>query len=92
MCFGLFDANYNQVGFARVISDYAVFAWILDVFVLEEYRDKGLGKLLMSEIMHHTDLQRLQRWGLGTRDAQKLYEKFGFRQLSKPEIMMELVY
>ncbi len=46
----------------------------------------------MSEIMHHTDLQRLQRWGLGTRDAQKLYEKFGFRQLSKPEIMMELVY
>ena len=91
LCFGVFTDQNEQVGFARVVSDFAVFAWIMDLFILEEYRGKGLSKLLMTEIMAHPDLQGLQRWGLGTNDAHGLYEKFGFRKISKPEIMMEIV-
>lgn len=91
LCFGVYGTQGNQVGFARVVSDFAVYAWIMDVFILEEYRGRGLGKLLMREIMAHKDLQGLQRWGLGTRDAHALYEKFGFRALARPEIMMEIV-
>lgn len=89
LCFGVYTNGNVQVGFARVVTDYAVFAWIMDVFILEEYRKEGLGKLLMAEIMAHPELQSLQRWGLGTRDAHGLYKKFGFTSLSKPEIMME---
>lgn len=91
MCFGAFDQNDRQVAFARVISDYAVFAWVNDVFVLEEYRGNGLGKILMGAIMDHKDLQGLKRWGLATKDAHLLYEKSGFKPLSKPEMMMEIV-
>ena len=91
LCFGVYDFEARQVGFARVISDYAVFAWLLDLFIIENERGKGLGKLLMTEIMNHKSLQRLKRWGLGTKDAHGLYEKFGFKPLSKPEIMMELL-
>src|SRR5688500_10111026 len=72
-CFGLFDEKDQQVGFARVITDFGVFAWLLDVFILEEYRGKGLGKLLVQEILSHPDLQGLRRWGLGTNDAHGLY-------------------
>ena len=91
LCFGVFTSENQQVGFARVITDYAVFAWLLDVFILEDFRGKGLGKMLMTAIMTHEDLQGLKRWGLGTRDAHSLYEKYGFTSLSKPEIMMERV-
>jgi len=91
LCFGLFDSKDQQVGFARVITDFGVFAWLLDVFILEEYRGKGLGKLLMQEIMSHPSLQGLRRWGLGTNDAHGLYQKFGFTPLSNPEIMMEKI-
>lgn len=91
LCFGVYTARNEQVGFARVVSDFAVFAWIMDLFILEEYRGKGLSKLLMTEIMAHPDLQGLQRWGLGTSDAHGLYEKFGFRKIPKPELMMEIV-
>lgn len=91
LCFGVFDCENKQVGFARVISDFAVFAWLLDVFILQDYRGKGLGKMLMTAIMSHEDLKGLKRWGLGTKDAHRLYEKYGFRPLSRPEIMMELV-
>ncbi len=90
LCFGVYTQAGKQAGFARVVSDFAVFAWIMDVFIVEEYQKKGLGKLLMKEIMTHSDLQGLQRWGLATRDAHGLYEKFGFRKLAKPEIMMEI--
>ena len=89
LCFGVYDDNHRQVGFARVLSDFAVFAWIMDVFVLEEYRGKGLGKLLMKAIMEHPDLQGLERWGLGTKDAHGLYAQFGFRPLKTPETKME---
>ena len=89
MCFGVYDENDRQVGFARVLSDYAVFAWIMDVFILEDFRGRGLGKLLMRAITDHPDLQGLERWGLGTKDAHGLYEQFGFRKLKTPETKME---
>lgn len=89
LCFGVYDASDRQVGFARVLSDFAVFAWIMDVFILEEYRGRGLGKLLMKAIMEHPALQDLERWGLGTKDAHGLYAQFGFRPLRTPETKME---
>ena len=91
LCFGVYSPNNKQVGFARVVTDYVVFAWLMDVFILPSFQNKGLGKLLMSEIMSHNDLQALKRWGLGTNDAHGLYEKFGFKQLAKPQNMMEYV-
>lgn len=89
LCFGLYTADGQQVGFARVLSDFAVFAWIMDVFILEAYQRQGLGQMLMKAIMEHPDLQDLERWGLGTKDAHGLYEKFGFRRLKTPETKME---
>ena len=90
ICFGVYKGD-DQVGFARVVSDQAVFAWILDVFVMESYRKHGLGKLLMEAIMDHPDLQNLQRWGLATDDAHGLYEQFGFIRIQRPEIFMQKV-
>src|SRR5688572_15408662 len=89
LCFGVYTEGHQQVGFARVVSDFAVFAWVMDVFILEGYRKKGLGKLLMQEIVGYPELQGLHRWGLGTNDAHGLYEKFGFRIVAHPERMME---
>ena len=91
LCFGLYNREGKQLGFGRVVTDFAVFAWILDVFILEEYRGKGLGKMLMEYIMVHPELQGLKRLGLGTHDAHGLYEKFGFKPLEKPETWMEKV-
>jgi len=89
LCFGLYLED-QQIGFARVVTDYAVFAWIMDVFVLKDYRGNGYSKKLMNAIMTHEKLQNLQRWGLGTDDAHGLYEQFGFKPLSKPQNMMEI--
>jgi N-acetylglutamate synthase-like GNAT family acetyltransferase len=77
LCFGVYD-NSSQIGFARAISDFATYAYVADVFILEPYRERGLGKELMASIMAHPDLQGLRRWSLGTRDAQGLYAQFGF--------------
>jgi GNAT superfamily N-acetyltransferase len=88
LCFALLDGD-RQIGFARVISDYATIAFLADVFVLSEYRRRGLSKWLMECITSHPDLQGLRRWILATRDAHGLYEKFGFTPLKKPEIFME---
>ena len=85
MCFGVFDPENKQAAFASVVTDYAMFAWLLDVFILENHRGKGLGKLLKAAIMAHKDLQGLKRWGLGTMDAHGLYDKYGFKALSRPE-------
>lgn len=87
--FGVFDEKDAQVGFARVITDYATFAYLADVFILEEHRGHGLSKRLMETIMAHPDLQGLRRWSLATRDAHGLYEQFGFTPLSHPEIWMQ---
>ena len=89
LCFGLYD-NSEQAGFARVISDYATYAYVGDVFVLDSYRGRGLGKWLMECIMQHPRLQGLRRWSLVTEDAQGLYAQFGFTPLRMPERHMEL--
>ena len=89
LCFGVYEGK-RQIGFARVISDYATYGYIGDVFVLDEYRGQGLGKWLMRCIMAHPRLQGLRRWGLVTRDAHGLYAQHGFTQLKSPEIHMEV--
>jgi GNAT superfamily N-acetyltransferase len=89
LCFGLYQDD-QQVGFARVISDFATYAYIGDVFVAEQFRGRGLGKLLMRSIMQHPDLQRLRRWELVTRDAHGLYAQFGFQPVKSPERHMEI--
>ena len=86
--FGLYK-NQQQVGFARVITDYATFAWIADVFVLPEYRGQGLSKWLMEVILSHPELQGFRRWVLSTKDAHSLYARFGFIPLHRPERWME---
>jgi len=91
LCFGLYDETGRQLGFARVVTDYAVFGWLMDVFMLEEHRGNGHGKKLMDAIVNHPDLKNLRRMGLGTDDAHELYKQYGFTNLSKPENMMELL-
>jgi GNAT superfamily N-acetyltransferase len=86
--FGVFS-NDQQVGFARVVTDYATFAWIADVFIISGHRGHGLGKWLIEVITAHPDLQNLRRWLLATRDAHDLYSQFGFARLREPERWME---
>jgi GNAT superfamily N-acetyltransferase len=88
ICFGVYRGT-QQVGFARVVTDRATFAYLADVFVLEPHRGLGLSKWLIECIMAHPDLQRLRRWMLATRDAHELYGRFGFTPLAKPERIME---
>jgi GNAT superfamily N-acetyltransferase len=93
LCFGIYHetgATLGQVGFARVISDFATIAYLGDVFVLEAYRGRGLSKWMMECIMRHPQLQGLRRWILLTRDAHGLYSSFGFTPLKAPERYMEL--
>lgn len=96
LCFGLYEgegpsgtARERQVGFARVVTDFATFAWVGDVFVLESERGKGLATWLMEVIAGHPDLQGLRRWLLATRDAHGLYRNVGFEPLSAPVEYME---
>lgn len=88
LCFGVF-AGAQQVGFARVITDYATFAYLADVFIVESHRGLGLAKFLLECILKRSDLQGLRRWTLATRDAHGLYEQFGFAPLRRPERFME---
>ena len=88
ICFGVFQGD-KQVGFARVVSDLATFAYIGDVFVLEEYRGRGLSKWLMETIVNYSQLQGLRRWVLATRDAHGLYAQFEFAELRHPDRWME---
>ena len=90
LCFGIYLADVAQVGFARVISDLATFAYIGDVFILESHRGRGLSKWLMQCIIQHPALQNLRRWILLTRDAHRLYSHFGFTPVKAPERYMEL--
>lgn len=89
LAFGVYHAG-KQIGFARLITDYAAFAYLADVFILEEYRGRGLSKWLMECILAHPDLQGLRRWLLATRDAHGLYSQFGFTPLNAPEKWMEI--
>lgn len=90
LCFGIYDSQGVQVGFARVISDFATVAYLGDVFVLESHRGRGLSKWMMECIMQHPALQGLRRWILLTRDAHELYKQFGFVPVKSPERYMEL--
>ena len=89
MCFGLYQGE-SQVGFARVVTDKASFAYLADVYVLEAHRGQGLSKRLVGEILAHPDLQGLRRFLLATADAHGLYSQFGFNALARPQNMMEL--
>jgi GNAT superfamily N-acetyltransferase len=86
--FGVYKGE-QQVGFARVITDHATFAWIADVFILDPFRGQGLGKWLMEVILSDPQLQGFRRWVLATKDAQELYRRFGFSELKIPERWME---
>jgi GNAT superfamily N-acetyltransferase len=84
LCFGVYEDG-RQIAFARVVSDHAVFAYLMDVFVLPEFRGRGISKTLMRTILAHPDLQGLRFFLLGTRDAHGLYEQFGFEPLAHPD-------
>jgi GNAT superfamily N-acetyltransferase len=90
LCWGLFHGR-EQVGFARVVSDRATFAWLCDVYVLEGHRGRGLARALVGAVVSHPDLQGLRRFSLATADAHGLYASFGFTALSRPERMMEVL-
>jgi GNAT superfamily N-acetyltransferase len=86
--FGLFEGD-AQIGFARLVTDRATFAYLADVFVLESHRGRGLSKWLMETVIAHPDVQGLRRWVLATRDAHGLYARYGFTPLKAPERWME---
>ena len=89
LSFGLYDAA-RQIGFARVITDRATFAYLADVYVLDAWRGRGLGVWLMETIREHPHLQGLRRWMLATKDAHALYRKIGFESLGQPDRFMEI--
>lgn len=94
LCFGLYkkdplNKKMIQIGFARVVTDSSTFAYLADVFILEDYRGTGLSKWMMEVIMNYGELQDLRRWFLATKDAHGLYEKFGFTNLKNPGNLME---
>ena len=90
VCFGIY-LNKVQIGFARVITDYVVFAYVMDVFIAEEHRGNGYSSILIDAMMKEPVLQEVKIWRLATSDAHFLYEKFGFKALAHPEKMMEKV-
>ncbi|NQZ07831.1 MAG: GNAT family N-acetyltransferase [Algicola sp.] len=89
LCFGLYHDG-KQIGLSRMITDNATFAYLADVFVLEEYRGKGLSKWMMECVLAHPSLQGLRRIMLATADAHGLYEKYGFTAISMPEMLMQI--
>jgi GNAT superfamily N-acetyltransferase len=90
VCFGIYLDN-KQIGFARVITDYVVFAYLMDVFITEEQRGKGYSSILIEAMMNEPQLQQVKIWRLATSDAHFLYEKFGFTLLAHPEKLMEKI-
>lgn len=87
LCFGVYNEK-QQIGFARVVTDYATFGYLADVFIDENYRGRGLSKWLMKTILSHPGLQGFRSWQLGTKDAHGLYAQFGFMPLDDPDRMM----
>lgn len=88
-CFGVYQGD-KQVGFARVITDFATIAYLGDVFILPEHRGRGLSKRLVAEIMAHPDLQGMRRWILLTGDAHELYRQYGWKPIANPTLYMEV--
>jgi GNAT superfamily N-acetyltransferase len=89
ICFGLYDADQTQIGFARVTSDHATYGYLQDVWIDQTQRGRGLGKILMKGVFAHPELQGFRRWTLATRDAHGLYQQFGFTALADPKRLME---
>ena len=89
LCFGLYDET-TQIGFARVITDYATFAYLCDLFIVESQRNKGLGKWLVESVRNHSPLKAIPVWLLATRDAHGLYSQIGFTPLSHPDYFMQI--
>ena len=89
LCFGLYEKD-RQIGFARVITDYTTFAYLLDVFIDESKRSQGLGKWMMDVIINYPELKDVESWMLATKDAHGLYAKYGFKPLKEPDIYMKL--
>ncbi|TMP42015.1 GNAT family N-acetyltransferase [Pseudoalteromonas citrea] len=89
-CFGVFDEQEKQVGFARLITDKATFAYLADVFILESHRGMGLSKWLVEIIVKHPELQGLRRMVLATKDAHGLYSQYGFKSIENPEMLMQI--
>lgn len=85
--FGVYHEN-TQIGFARVLTDHTVFAYIMDVFIIEDYRGRGFSKQLMQTVTEHPDLRLVKKWMLLTKDAHGLYEKFGFKPYPDPSMVM----
>lgn len=90
ICFGVY-LDSRQIGFARIITDYVVFAYLLDVFILEEFRARGYSKLLLRTIFDDARFNGIKKWMLATKDAHSLYSQFGFEQLQRPERLMEKI-
>ena len=88
LCFGVYNKDQQQIGFARLVTDSVVFAWLMDVFIARDYRGNGLSKMLMDYILKIPELQNVNGIGLRTNDAHKLYEKFGFRIIENSETWM----
>ena len=89
-CFGIY-LNDDQIGFCRVITDYVVFAYVMDVFIAENHRGKEYSSILVNAMMTEPKLQQVKIWRLATSDAHFLYQKFGFKNLAHPEKMMEKI-
>jgi len=89
-CYGLYTDN-KQIGFARVLSDLTTIAYLMDVFILEEYRGNGLSKILLKKVLNDERFSSVKKWILATKDAHRLYEKFGFRELKLTGKLMEKV-
>ncbi|MEJ2618708.1 MAG: GNAT family N-acetyltransferase [Candidatus Thiodiazotropha sp.] len=87
ICFGMYDTNEIMLGFARVVTDHVVFAYLMDLFIFEKYQGKGLGKRLVKHIIEHPDLQ-VRLWFLATASAHELYKKYGFTALDDPNRYM----
>jgi len=88
LCFGAYAGDGRQVGFARVVTDGVVFAWLMDVFITEEERGKGIGKLMLEHILNHELVRGTNGIGLKTKDAHELYRQFGFGEIPDPQIWM----
>lgn len=89
LCFGMYDKDNILIGFARVVTDYTVFAYLMDLFILEAYRNNGLGKMLVNHIVNDVAFKEIRFWRLDTRDAHELYRKYGFKEPLLPERIME---
>ena len=88
LCFGAFTQSGEQVGFARVATDYVVFAWLMDVFVVDDFKGQGIGQQLLQAILTHADLKAVNGIGLRTNDAQNFYRKYGFDTIAEPNTWM----